>query len=69
MPDKRVCITFEDRTLHHGIRHKYQCCQLLRIDDEGLISHIDHRTIPEEEKALAEFFRRVGVERQGQEFS
>ena len=61
--DGRIRITFEDRTLHQGIRHAYRCRQILTFDSAGLISHIEHVAIASEEAALADFFRRIGVER------
>jgi SnoaL-like protein len=56
-------ITFEDRTLHQGIRHRYRCRQRIRFDGEGRVNSITHLPIPGEDEALAAFFARIGVER------
>ncbi|MEZ6194585.1 MAG: nuclear transport factor 2 family protein [Planctomycetota bacterium] len=61
--DGRIEITFEDRTTHRGVDHVYHCRQVLTFDGAGRIVEIEHVALPEEERALAEFFRRVGVER------
>ena len=63
LADGRFQVEFEDRTLHRGQRHVYRCRQILEFADDDLICRITHVAIESEEKALAEFFRRVGVER------
>ncbi|MEM6792144.1 MAG: RNA 2'-phosphotransferase [Myxococcota bacterium] len=61
--DDRVLITLTDRLLHRGERHVYRCRQRVRFDGAGRVVAIAHEAIPAEERALAEFFRRVGVGR------
>ncbi len=62
-PDGRFRITFTDFTTHAGIEHRYRCQQLVRVDVSQRIDNVEHVAIEEEERALAAFFRRVGVER------
>jgi hypothetical protein len=61
--DDRVLITFIDITDHAGLHHVYRCQQLVHIDADGLIDDITHISIESEERALADFFDRVGAVR------
>ena len=57
-------IAFIDRVQHQGKELVHRCQQIIRLDDTGLIVHIQHEDLPGELAALQTFLRRVGVARE-----
>lgn len=63
LPNSGVCVTFIDHVSHRGLQHTYKCQQILRFDNDGLISSIRHVEIEAERKALRRFLERCGINR------
>ncbi len=57
-------ITFIDRIQHQGKELVHRCHQIMRLDNTGLISHIQHKDLPGELEALQTFLRQVGLRSQ-----
>ncbi|MBR9921260.1 MAG: hypothetical protein GYB31_10515 [Bacteroidetes bacterium] len=55
-------IHFTDHLGHKGISHVHRCKQLIRVNNQGKISEIEHLVSPEEKKALHLFLEKVGLE-------
>ena len=54
-------IIFIDRIQHQGKELVHRCQQIIRLDNTGLIFHIQHKDLPGELEALQTFLRQVGL--------
>jgi hypothetical protein len=52
-------IRFVDHLSHAGQRFTFQCEQLVRLDESGMIASIEHVDLPGQVAALAEFRQQV----------
>ena len=59
-----AAITFVDRIQHQGKELVHRCQQIIRLDNTGLIVHIQHKDLPGELEALQTFLCQVGVRRE-----
>jgi len=53
--DHAALIHFKDHLSHQGQRLTFECHQLVEIDEEGMITRIEHRDLPGQREALNEF--------------
>jgi hypothetical protein len=63
LPDGRCAITFIDQLRHAGDAHEHRCRQIVRMNDAGLIEHIEHEDLPGQREAVDAFNRRHGIVR------
>lgn len=70
MADGRFRVTYTDRTWHtprttapEPLAHVYQCQQILTVNEDGLITHIEHVEIPGQRQALEAYLTKCGVKR------
>lgn len=54
-------VLFVDFLQHQGIDHTYRCAQRITINDELLITQIEHRELSKEREKLHAFYKRVGI--------
>ncbi len=54
-------VYFSDFLKHKGIEHNYKCKQRLTINDENLVTHIQHMELPCEREDLLKFYAKVGL--------
>lgn len=59
--ERSAILTFVDRLSHRGHELVHTCEQLVELDERGLVRRIEHRDLPGEQEALAEFFRALGL--------
>jgi hypothetical protein len=63
LADRRAAIDYLDRLRHRGHAHDHRCRQIVTVNDDGLVAHIEHVDLPGEPEALQTFFEQVGVQR------
>ena len=59
--DTGYFVHFTDYLTHKGKKHTHRCRQRLLINEEGLVTRIEHIRDPKEQEKLAQYYKEVGL--------
>jgi hypothetical protein len=61
--DEEGVITFYDHITHSGLKHTHCCKQRITLNNDGLITRIEHIELPNQREAIDKFFEQVSISR------